>query len=103
MISSTLARCLSMLALLALPAMAAAPAAERVNAARRTGLTAENPDRARVIVKVRADGALQREAILAAGRGEARVAHAARLAQRHGLAMTDGHEIAPRTCCMHAA
>jgi serine protease len=98
----TLARCLSMLALLALPAMAAAPVSEHVNAARRTGPVAENPDRARVIVKYRADGALMREAALAAGRGEPRVAHAERMAQRHGLPMTDGHAVAPRTQVLHA-
>lgn len=99
----TLARCLSLLALLALPAMAAAPVPEQVNAARRTGTLAESPDRARVIVKYRADGALVREAILAAGRGEPRVAHAARMAQRYGVPMTDGHAIAARTQVLHAS
>ncbi|MFO1218389.1 MAG: S8 family serine peptidase [Burkholderiaceae bacterium] len=99
-----LARSLCMLWLLCLPALAAAPATgEGVNAPRRAAVAAEHPDRARVIVKYRADGALMRESALAAGTGgEARVAHASRMAQRLGLAMSDGHAVAPRTQVLHA-
>ncbi len=63
----------------------------------------EQPDRARVIVKFRADSGLMRESALAATPGrEPRVQHAARLTQRLGLALTDGHDIAPRTQVLHA-
>lgn len=85
----SLARCLSMLCMLALPAVAAVPA--------------EHPDRARVIVQFKADSSFAREAALAATPGrEPRVQHAARLSQRLGLAMTDGHAVMPRTQVLHA-
>ncbi len=85
----SLARCLSMLCMLALPAVAAVPV--------------EHPDRARVIVQFKADSSFAREAALAATPGrEPRVQHAARLSQRLGLAMTDGHAVMPRTQVLHA-
>jgi serine protease len=99
----SLAQCLSMWMALALPAIAAAPPADRGPVARRAAVPAEQPDRARVIVKFRADSGLMRESALAATPGrEPRVQHAARLTPRLGLALTDGHDIAPRTQVLHA-
>jgi serine protease len=60
---------------------------------------------ARVIVKYRADGALARETIAAAGghRSAAdRPQHAQRMAQRMGLALRDGHVVMPRVQVLHA-
>lgn len=99
----SLAQCLSMLCLLALPAIAAAPPGDRALTVRRAAVPAESPERARVIVKFRADGGLMRESALAVTSGrEPRVQHAARLSQRVGLALTDGHEVMPRTQVLHA-
>jgi serine protease len=102
MITTTWARSVSLLSLLALSALAPAQVGERTNAPRRVGVPAERPDQARVIVKYRAEGALMREAALAAGRAEPRMAQAARLSQRHGLAMSDGHAVAAHTQVLHA-
>lgn len=75
-------------AALSLPALAAAPASGAIAA----------PKSARVIVKFKSDGTLMRESALAARTGELpRVQHASRLAQRHGVAMSDGYPVAPRT------
>lgn len=95
---------LLLLAALALPAIAAAPAARDAAAAlRRATVPAENPNHARVIVKYRQDSGLMREAARSARAGsEARVQHAARLSQRLGLALADGHAIGPRTQVLHA-
>lgn len=101
----SLARCLSMLCMLALPAIAAAPGdgASSAPVVRRAAVPAEHPDRARVIVRFKADSSFTREAALAATPGrEPRVQHAARLSQRLGLAMTDGDGVMPRTQVLHA-
>jgi serine protease len=75
-------------AALSLPALAAAPAGPAAPAAKS----------ARVIVKFKGDGMLMRESALSARAGElARVQHAERLSQRHGIAMRDGYPVAPRT------
>jgi len=102
MITTPWIRVLSLLGLLALSALAPAQVGERTNAPRRAGVPVERTDQARVIVRYRAEGALMREAALAAGRGEPRLAQAARLSQRHGLPMSDGHAVAPRTQVLHA-
>ncbi len=101
----SLARCLSMLCMLALPAIAAAPGdtASSAPVVRRAAMPAEHPDRARVIVRFKADSSFAREAALAATPGrEPRVQHAARLSQRLGMAMTDGDAVMPRTQVLHA-
>lgn len=102
MITTPWIRVLSLLGLLALSALAPAQVGERTNAPRRAGVPVERTDQARVIVRYRAEGVLMREAALAAGRGEPRLAQAARLSQRHGLPMSDGHAVAPRTQVLHA-
>lgn len=102
------------IALLALPTIAAAPPAAATEAGGATPLRRsaarlppERADQARVIVRFRADGALMREAALAATRSggdprELRVQHAARLTPRLGLALADGNEVMPRTQVLHA-
>jgi serine protease len=95
---------LAVLAMLALPALAAAP----IDSAFATGMRrASTPmvdiRHARVIVKFKADGALMRESALSArDPDKAPVQHAARLSQRLGLALSDGYAIAPRTQVLHA-
>jgi serine protease len=95
---------LAALAMLALPALAAAP----IDSAFATGMRrASTPmvdiRHARVIVKFKADGALMRESALSARDPDrAIVQHAARLSQRLGIALRDGHMIAPRTQVLHA-
>jgi serine protease len=97
-VKSSIKKCLVILAALALPAIAAAPGA------RDAGPPAEHPSQARVIVKYRSEGSLMREsARLGRGGAEARVQHAARLSQRLGIALVDGHEIARRTQVLHAS
>lgn len=90
-------RTLWSIAALALPALAVAPGAS-------IGATAAPaPAFARVIVKYKADGALAREsALVARSADRAPVQHAARLAQRTGIALTDGYAIAPRTQVLFA-
>lgn len=86
----------AMFAVLALPALAAAPVAPAP--------AAPAADRARVIVKFKSESALMREGALAARSGELpRVQHAARLSQRLGMPLVDGHAIAPRTQVLHAS
>jgi serine protease len=82
-------------AALSLPALAAAPA---------SGPAAPAPAKsARVIVKFKGEGPLMRESALAVRGGELpRVAHAARLGQRFGMALSDGNAVAPRTQVLHA-
>ena len=83
------AKALVLCAALSLPVLAAAPAAGPAAAAAKS---------ARVIVKFKADGPLMRQSALSARAGELpRVQHASRLAQRLGMAMRDGHAVAPRT------
>src|SRR6185503_4999740 len=83
------AKALVLCAALSLPVLAAAPAAGPAAAAAKS---------ARVIVKFKADGPLMRQSALSARAGELpRVQHASRLAQRFGMAMRDGHAVAPRT------
>jgi serine protease len=103
-VKPSIRKVLSILAVLALPAIAAAPVARDAGSAgRRAAIQAEDPRHARVIVKYRSQGSLMRESARAARAGaEARVQHAARLSQRLGLALVDGHEIAPRTQVLHA-
>ena len=100
-----MARTLSALAVLALPALAAAPtdAAAQAGGLRRASAPAVDTRQARVIVKYKADGALMRELTLSA-RDPDRVVvqRAARLSQRLGIALRDGHMIAPRTQVLHA-
>jgi serine protease len=75
-------------AALSLPALAAAPL---------SGTPAASKS-ARVIVKFKGDGPLMRESALSARAGELpRVQHASRLSQRHGVSMSDGYPVAPRT------
>jgi len=94
-------RTLWSIAALALPALAVAPGASI--GATAAAATAPAPAFARVIVKFKADGALARESTLAARDPDrAPVQHAARLAQRTGMALTDGYAIAPRTQVLFA-
>jgi serine protease len=98
------ARALSALAALALPALAAAPIdASTTTGLRRASTPVVDIRHARVIVKFKADGALMRESAQSA-RDPDRVAveHAAHLSQRLGVALRDGHTIAPRTQVLHA-
>lgn len=85
-------RTLWSIAVLAIPTLAAASQPS-------LGATpATAPAAARVIVKFKADSALTRESVLLArDAARAPVQHAARLAQRTGLALRDGYAIAPRT------
>lgn len=99
-----IAKALSMLAVLALPALAAAPVDSPAPAAvRRAATPMVDVRHARVIVKYKADGALMRESAQAA-RDPDRVIvqHAARLSQRLGIALRDGRAIAPRTQVLRA-
>lgn len=102
--SRYVARILSVLVALALPAMAAAPIDASMTARlRRVSTPTVDLRDARVIVKYKADGALMRESVLSA-RDPDRVAvrHAARLSQRLGIALRDGRTIAARTQVLHA-
>ncbi|HEU5297586.1 MAG TPA: S8 family peptidase [Burkholderiaceae bacterium] len=98
------ARALSALAVLALPALAANP----LDATPPTGVRGASTPlgdtrQARVIVKFKADSSLVRESALSArGPDQAPVQHAARLSQRLGLALRDGRTVAPRTQVVHA-
>ena len=87
-----IARTVSALAVLALPALAAAPIdASTPSGLRRASTPTVDIRHARVIVKYRAEGALMRESALSA-RDPDRVAvqHAARLSQRLGIPLRDG-------------
>ena len=98
------ARVLSVLVALALPALAAAPIdASMPLGARRASTPLVDIRHARVIVKYKADGALMREGALSA-RDPDRVVvqHADRMSQRLGLVLRDGRMIAPRTQVLHA-
>ncbi|HSB25668.1 MAG TPA: S8 family serine peptidase, partial [Burkholderiaceae bacterium] len=100
-----MARTLSALAVLALPALAAAPtdAAAQATGLRRASTPVVDSRHARVIVKYKADGALMRELTLSARDADRVVVQrAARLSQRMGVALRDGHMIAPRTQVLHA-
>ena len=84
-----LRKVLVLCAALSLPVLAAVPAAGPAVSAAKS---------ARVVVKFKSDGPLMRESALSARAGElARVQHASRLSQRLGVAMRDGHAVAPRT------
>ena len=104
LIHRRIARAASMLAVLALPALAAAPIDVAPSAGLRRASTPTVDVRdARVIVKYRADGALMRDSALSA-RDPDRVAvqHAARLSQRLGITLRDGAMVAPRTQVLRA-
>ncbi|HSC01032.1 MAG TPA: S8 family serine peptidase, partial [Burkholderiaceae bacterium] len=96
------ARLLTTAALLAL-AVAPIGAAVQSGGARGGATPAVDTRHARVIVKYKGDGALMRESTLGA-RDPDRVAvqHAGRMSQRLGIALRDGHVVAPRTQVLHA-
>jgi len=105
LIHRRIAKAASMLAVLALPALAAAPIDAAPSAGLRHASTPTVDQRhARVIVKYRAEGVLMRESTLAA-RNPDRVAvqHAARLSQRLGITLRDGAMVAPRTQVLQAS
>ncbi|HEY6512132.1 MAG TPA: S8 family serine peptidase [Burkholderiaceae bacterium] len=93
LIHRRIAKAVSALAVLALPALAV-----------HAGAAAPDARHARVIVKYKAEGTLMRESALSARdpNGVA-VQHAARLSQRLGVALRDGHAIAPRTQVLRAS
>ncbi len=100
-----IAKALSALAVLALPAWAAAPIeASAPSGLRRASTPTVDLHHARVIVKYRTEGALMRESALSA-RDPDRVAvqHAARLSQRLGITLRDGAIVAPRTQVLRAS
>jgi serine protease len=91
------AKILWMLVVCAIPALAAAPERPTGTTLRRApALSAEAMRPARVIVKYKTDSAVMRESALAARSGDAPVQHANRMSQRLGVALRDGHAIAPR-------
>jgi serine protease len=97
------AKILWVLVVSAMPALAAAPERPTGTTLRRApALAAESMRPARVIVKYKAESAVMRESALAARGGEAQVQHAARMSQRLGVALRDGHAIAPRTQVLFA-
>jgi len=99
-----IAKALSVLAVLALPALAAAPVdSSAPPAVRRASTPMVDIRHARVIVKYKADGALMRESALAARDPDrVPVQYAARLSQRLGLVLRDGRVVAPRTQVLRA-
>jgi serine protease len=103
-LNQRIARILSALAVLALPAMAAAPIdASAPSGLRRASTPTVDIRHARVIVKFKADGALMRESALSARDPDRTVVqHATRMSQRLGIALRDGRAIAPRTQVLKA-
>jgi serine protease len=100
-----IAKVASLLAVLALPALAAAPSdSVTPTSLRRASTPMVDVRDARVIVKYKADGALMRESTLSARDPDrAVVQHAVRMSQRLGVALRDGRAIAPRTQVLKAS